>query len=356
MIRPRTPLKQWLEEPLPELQLLALWRSVQASAHGTWWATRRAQLLAAVTGLVLGSAGFMAWAPDAGAPLALRDASVLAPHSVLGDGSAHSLELSDGSQIELGASTQIEVRENNANTFALQLSAGHARFDVYSSGARRWSIESDDVSLEAIGTRFAIDRDPKGVRVVVERGMLAVSGPRVPQHAQRLAAGKQLYLANPEAPTPLAATPDAGAAPEASPALDAAVTPRRILDRATAAELSALLHEADVARESDPARALGLLERVRGSAPGSAHAALASWTLARMRMSYDPSLAAADIAIALQADLPAALREDAHAKLVEAHARAGDREQARDAASAYRRTYPNGGYMSEIERWTRAPM
>jgi transmembrane sensor len=355
MIRLRTPLKQWLEEPLPELQLLALWRSVQASAQGTWWATRRAQLLAAATGLVLGSLGFMAWAPQAGAPLTLRDASVLEPRSMLGGASARSWELSDGSIMELGASTRAEVLENTADLFALQLSSGHARFEVYAGRGRRWSVECGEVLVEGTGTRFAIDQDANGVRVVVERGSLLVSGARIPQRAQRLAAGRQLFLANPEAPPPLAAKLDASTA--LAPALDAGVAPRRALDRASAAELTALLHEADVARGSDqPTRALSLLERVRASAPGSAHAALASWTLSRMRMLYDPSLAAADIAIALQADLPAALREDARAKLVEAHARAGDREQAREAAAAYRRAYPRGSYLSEIERWTHAPM
>jgi transmembrane sensor len=118
----------------------------------------------------------------------------------------------------------------------------------------------------------------------------------------------------------------------------------------------ALLREADSARErGDNAHAVALLERVVQMAPGSTHAALASWTLARMRLAGEPSLAAADIDRALRARLPVGLREAAAAHLVEARAAAGDIAGARAAAAAYRNAYPEGGYLSDIARWTSTP-
>jgi outer membrane protein assembly factor BamD (BamD/ComL family) len=45
------------------------------------------------------------------------------------------------------------------------------------------------------------------------------------------------------------------------------------------------------------------------------------------------------------------LAEDAHARLVEAHARAGDAEAAKSAATRYRTLYPEGRRLADVNRW-----
>lgn len=114
-----------------------------------------------------------------------------------------------------------------------------------------------------------------------------------------------------------------------------------------------LMREAVHARQQeDLPRAVTLLEHVRAGASGSAHAALAGWTLARMRLPTDPKRAALDIQRALQDHLPEGLQETVRAKLVEAHALAGANNAARAAARAYRAAYPEGRYLSDVARWT----
>jgi len=45
------------------------------------------------------------------------------------------------------------------------------------------------------------------------------------------------------------------------------------------------------------------------------------------------------------------LEEDARARLVEAHARAGHGERAREAAADYERHFPRGSRLAEVRRW-----
>jgi hypothetical protein len=124
--------------------------------------------------------------------------------------------------------------------------------------------------------------------------------------------------------------------------------------RLTSEQATQLMHEADDAQPDDMPRAVSLLERVRRGASGSTQAALAGWTLARLRMATDPAHAALDIQRALQDKLPDGLQETVRARLVEAHALAGARLAARAAADAYRTTYPTGRYLDDIARWTSA--
>jgi hypothetical protein len=127
------------------------------------------------------------------------------------------------------------------------------------------------------------------------------------------------------------------------------------LTRLTAEQATQLMHEADRAQQhGDVLRAVTALERVRRGASGTAQAALAGWTLARLRMASDPAHAALDIQRALQDELPDDLQETVRARLVEAHALAGSSAAARAAAHTYRAAYPAGRYLEDIERWTRA--
>jgi len=72
----------------------------------------------------------------------------------------------------------------------------------------------------------------------------------------------------------------------------------------------------------------------------------------RLDQLSEPSAGAKDIERALALEIPSALAEDAQARLVEAYARAGDVERARDAARVYRQRYPQGRRTRDIERWS----
>ncbi|MCZ7686579.1 MAG: hypothetical protein M5U28_50660 [Sandaracinaceae bacterium] len=61
-----------------------------------------------------------------------------------------------------------------------------------------------------------------------------------------------------------------------------------------------------------------------------------------------PERAARAFSRALALRLPPRLREDARARLVEAHARAGDREAARRAAEAYLAEHPSGRHTERV--------
>jgi transmembrane sensor len=360
-----TPFEPWLDEPLPEVDVQRIWRELHTPQPAPWYAQRHLQLSAAGV-MLLCALALGAWMQREPAPLALRDAGSLTRSLVLGGDAASAFQLTDGSQIALGGASRLEVVENSATRFALKLERGRVQFDVQPGGPRRWSIACGEVRVEVVGTSFVVDQSTRGVGVEVKHGVVVVRGAGVEHGERRLSAGERLYIERrPLAPPPTAASAPAPAArplPENAGPRDAASGHATLDHRPEAhpsaprASLSSLLREADAARQrGDDARAASLLERVRATAPGSVHAALASWTLARMRMQREPSLAAADIASALQADLPSGLREAARARLVEAYARAGQDARARAAAEAYRGSYRQGRYQREIERWTHSP-
>ena len=130
--------------------------------------------------------------------------------------------------------------------------------------------------------------------------------------------------------------------------------------RREAARLGArdLLALADVARLSGhPAEAVRPLERVLAELSDDPQASLAAFALGRLELDAlgRPGRAARAFAQALELGLPASLREDAAARLVEAHAKAGDGSAAEAAARAYARAFPAGRYAAAIRGWLSAP-
>ena len=113
-----------------------------------------------------------------------------------------------------------------------------------------------------------------------------------------------------------------------------------------------LLLLADVARLSGhPRDAVAPLERILDAYPRDAQAPLAAFALGRLELDAldAPARAARALDRALALGLPQSLREDARARLVEAHARSGNAAAARAAAAAYRREFPDGRYRARIE-------
>jgi transmembrane sensor len=350
---------------------------------------------------------FLLRSSDAG-PLAARGATTLAfdrPSTVL----------SDGSRIELAANSQLQLLENNGQSFALQLQRGRARFAVTPGGPRRWRMECGLASVSVVGTELTIERSPSTLRVEVAHGIVEVRGQRVPGGVQRLSAGQALQIdgrssselnaaisvsdplpsSTPDLPpTASAQASDAkDASPEAPPAElsepsptaqpprarthetrpQAAVlshdsarsqddAPRASSESAKTAAPSAqraatqLLAAADRARQSgEQDRALTILRELLHEQPGTPEAGIAGFTLARMQMERDPRAAAEALRASLVAAAPASLREDALARLVEAYARSGDLELASSTAAEYRQKYPGGRRLAEVEHWAAQP-
>ncbi len=309
------------------------------------------------------------------------------------------LNLTDGSEIRLAKGARLEPLLSSGSRFELLLRQGSAEFSVTPGGPRRWMIEAGLATVEVVGTVFRVNRTDQGVEVSVSRGTVIVRGERVPDRVQRLTAGHSISVVQKPlapAPAPLVTPIGPAAAPGGHMQLEEitltatplpAATTDRVREAATrqakwrghveqgefatayaALGDKGLLREtmrtddpqellalADVARLSGhPAAAVKPLDRLIALHPQSPHAALAAFTLGRVYL--DQLRQPADAARAFEQVIgmrpPHALLADCHTRLVEAYARAGDRESAERAASRYRTLFPTGRQLSDLSVWT----
>ena len=383
--RLRAPLAKLFEQRLPEAVTHRLWlrieqgsgRRSRASRSPRWPSLSVAVAWAALTAcLVLGVAFYVA---SRAAPLRLANREKVP--AALAARLPRTVAFDDGSQVELGRETQLDVLQSTERLFAVALRSGQAFFSVVPGGPRAWRVECGPVSVDVVGTRFLVARGPDFVRVQVERGRVLVSGEGVPDRVARVNANESIVvpfgttapgLTGPtDARPPVAAldpTPPSGVAPP--PARSAAhrdersdPEPSRMSEApaqpgaAPAREpdvVDTLLQQADAARRNaDPARAADLLRRIVNEFPRDSRVAISQFTLGRLYLDSlgEPRRAVTHFEHALGSGIPGALAEDAQALLVEARARAGDREGALSAATRYRALYPAGRHLLDVERW-----
>jgi transmembrane sensor len=115
-----------------------------------------------------------------------------------------------------------------------------------------------------------------------------------------------------------------------------------------------LLALADVARLSGhPAEAVVPLRRIVEDFAADPQAPLAAFALGRLELDSlgHPQAAATAFRKALTLGIPRSLREDVHARLVEAYARSGDSPNAQRAADAYLQEFPNGRHAHAVRGW-----
>ena len=115
-----------------------------------------------------------------------------------------------------------------------------------------------------------------------------------------------------------------------------------------------LLEDADAARLSgDPRLTARLLQRVLANHAGDPRASLAALTLGRLQLDQlsAPRAAATSFVRATQLGLPDALAEEGAARVVEAYAKAGERDLARAAAQRYRQRFPDGPRSAQVAAW-----
>jgi transmembrane sensor len=302
-----------------------------------------------------------------------------APRSVVFD---------DGSKVALSVETCLETLENDGHALMMLLRTGAAAFDVRPNGPRRWSIECGLATVEVVGTRFSIERAPSLVRVNVEHGIVLVRSDRLPDRVQRLTDGQSVEIGDGPLippPPPAASSPQPTGADAATygtssvgkrspdpPAADwralaqsgayaqayVALGSAGLRSVLQSGAVTDLLTVADIARSSGhPAEAVAPLVRVVEEHPDDARAPLAAFTLGRLELDTlgDPARAAESFRRAIALGIPKTLLEDAYARLVEARARAGQRDAAREAAADYGRRFPGGRRAGAVARWVAGP-
>ena len=300
--------------------------------------------------------------------------------------SPRTLGFSDGSFVTLAPATALDLLENNGQRFDVRLRGGRATFDVKPGGPRRWIVECGATIVEVVGTHFEVEREHGWIGVEVSRGAVLVRGPSVPNHVTRLGPTDRLSIPDelgassvdtaprvtPPVPSrmPEEALPKVQRArPSARPAapsaswralaeahrfVEAWSLARTAAVRGTAPEnVDDLFALADVARYAgDREAALQLLERIGRVAPSDIRAGIAAFMRGRILSDdlHAPSRASRSFAESLVLGLPESLEEDAYARLVEAHAAAGDMNAARAAARQYQERFPSGHLRGRIAR------
>ena len=369
----RSPIAAQLEYPLPEDRIHRVWQGVQkgrSARRGVPGYYAGALALAAVL-----CAALVVWFTRPSPAAALRMQNGDEVPSIITSGGQRAVAFDDGSAIDLGEGARVDVLESTGRAFGLALRSGAIEFEVHPGGPRVWRIECGGLTVEVVGTHFTVARNTDAVRVAVTRGAVLVRGERVPDAVVRLGPGQSIVVpwkeesrvtAETAGPPAVAGSasmegsaegreariaPARGAPPSpttaAAPTTSAAVPAPAVLD--------ALLARADGARRSGQfAEAASLLEEGIARYPGEPRVALTEFSLGRLYLDSlgDAARAAAHFSRAIaDGRLPATLREDAAARLVEALSRAGDSAGAVSAAARYRALYPAGRRAADVDRW-----
>jgi transmembrane sensor len=386
------PLKSLLREPArPDVE--KIWEAVRTRRRyrtpprSVRWALAPALCVAAAW---LIARTYLAQNPP---PLSLSDGGAITTLSTGAE--PRTITLSDGSRLDVGPDAQLAPRSVDATHFSSELVRGRVTFDVVPHGPRRWTISAGDVQVSVLGTRFGVERGARGVEIDVQRGLVEVTGPGVPNSTRRLGAGERLLV--PSQPLPAsdsgaaatggarspaaASTAEPGAPGDgAMPAADgggrpssrapgvrreaAAARSRRdsaetaVPSRRGAAEeqtgIEALLARADAARQAgQPAAAARAFREIIDRHPDDPRTALGAFTLGQLYLDQlaRPDLAARALIQARTLGLPLALAEEGAARLVEAFCRTGQTDKAHEAGLDYLARYPEGARRHQVESW-----
>ena len=374
-----TPMRTLMRDEPNEEQLQRMWQDIEARGPSArHWPVAGLALGASVLVAVL----FLWRSPNGGrtqGPLRQADgrALVIAAHGVT--------ELSDGSSLNLGEHTELEVLANSDSVFALALRRGHAAFSVEPGGPRGWRIECGALTVEVVGTIFSVARSERNVEVAVERGAVIIRGEGVPDQVRRVIAGERISVPVPEqlqarpARLPDATGVEAGseaaaslgaveenvssepetAASEAGAVSHRATTSKRAMPSAPVvgdadAEADAdadtvkeLLYQADVLRlQSDVRGAARLLDNALRLHSDDKHSALAALTLGRIYLDSlnEPERGVWALERALEiGGLPDALEENTYERLVTTLRKMGDSKRAAMFEREQRLRFPEPG-------------
>jgi transmembrane sensor len=368
------PVKTLLRDPLDEAMANRVLRGVR-QRRGELARPRAAGRIGMLgIAVLLACVSLSVWLIHRGRP-SLGDELALSDGTKLGDveaaGAPSTVRLGDGSELLLAAGARLAPVINTGSLLVLRVIVGTVTFDVRPGGPRRWSIEGGLATIEVTGTRFTVSRRASSLRVDVERGAVLVRGENVPDRLQRLSAGEELVFDEPRvgsSESPLAETPEATGSGDRTAAPSSATgtptvpkstsrEPTREPTRRSTPSVTSLLEKADRARATGhPELAIKPLREIAEQFGSDARAAGAAFTLGKIQTDLQdwPSAERA-FALAISLGLPSGLLEDAYARLVEAHARGGDRLGAQRVMDAYLSRYPNGSRARAMRHWLDAP-
>jgi len=107
-------------------------------------------------------------------------------------GELRSLELKDGSLVQLNTRSQVKV-DFSAAARDIQLVSGEAAFKVAHDSTRPFRVHTGSAVIQAIGTEFNVYRRATDTVVSVLEGTVRVSN--APEHNQVLRAGQEIHVA-----------------------------------------------------------------------------------------------------------------------------------------------------------------
>jgi TolA-binding protein len=365
--------RQYVEPELSEARVARLWAGVSRRLeHDTgakrFW-PRFAVLGPMAVAACLTTLYFMGALPW-GAPRGPE----LQAASLTTQGDALSMTLHDGSELQVGPRSRVELAEVREKQVVVKLAEGHVTCDVIPNRQRVFAVHAGGVEVRVLGTRFSVERSTKQqlarVEVRVDRGRVEVrrqdgsSPPRLLMAGEswvfeerpgdtvaleggdsefdapvaagdpaRDAQGPEQLAA--EAADPVAGRPNAAPRPQTPPGERA----RELLQKATEARRAGRFAEA--------ARAYQELASAHGQ---DSRAGLAAFELGRLRMDHlgDDAGAASALQQALASSGAAAFREDALARLARAHARLGQTSQCAKARQQYLDLHPHGVHVKQV--------
>ena len=110
-------------------------------------------------------------------------------------GEQRSLQLGDGSTIQLNARSKIRIHYSERQR-DIDLLSGQALFDVAKDPGRPFVVHSGSTEVRAVGTRFDVYKKHDGVVVTVIEGRVTVSGNEPPKNGKSLMAARERDAAN----------------------------------------------------------------------------------------------------------------------------------------------------------------
>jgi hypothetical protein len=284
------------------------------------------------------------------------------------------LQLGDGSSLELAAQTRLRVLRDQPSAVAVEVGNGRASFDVKHVVGRSFDVRAGLVTVRVVGTRFDVAkttrREGTEIEVAVKRGVVEVQRADRDGDVRRLTAGETWSVwigAQPAAGSVTTDVNSALAEPAPTPARTGIVAQVERFEvktapvaarvairdkRVTIESVRALFLRANVARRAgrmqDAASAYAeLLKRF----PRDSRAGVSAFELGRIRMDAlsDSKGAAAAFAEALGLGRRAEFREDALARLAMANEVIGEHEACRKAKQRYLAEYPAGVHTGSLQ-------
>jgi len=297
-------------------------------------------------------AALLAWNVSAGREeeMTLAEGSALETNA-LAENETHAA-LSEGSVIELGPSSRIEVLTSEGAEVRLALRRGRARFDVVRNPERSFRViaetaDGEPIEVRVVGTRFEVSRG-EDVEVSVERGVVEV---RVRDVVHRLGAGERWSSAELIETTEAAPRTAAEAAtPEEALAVEDVPSPDPVVPRPRGPDARTLFEQAREARQAGSvAEAARLYDTLLRTHDDDARAGIAAFELARLRMDSlgDPrgAVRALDRALAGEGG---SYREDAMARRAALLGRLNRLAECRSARDAYLAQFPSGVHVRAV--------